>query len=118
MLASAEFWGSLSMNAVQDRRQTEGRRTSVAAIINDDKRINGRRENPDRRGAYLNITLDGEQFIFMMCTWLDTNARGAWHIGPNENEPNNSAARFRIRFDDDYDLEAFKIWLETWGYIN
>jgi len=103
------------MNAIQDRRQAESRWVSIAADINDNNRVSGRREFTDRRGAYLDVTQDSEHFLFMMCNWLGDNTKGAWHIGPNESEPKGSPVSCRVRFDDPYDLEAFSVWLEIWG---
>ena len=103
------------MDSSQDRRQVESRRVSVSAEINEDKRASdGRRSGVDRRGAFLNVTHDSEDFLFLMCTWLNTMIKGTWYIGPNESEPDASPVSFRVRFDEEADLAAFNEWLEIW----
>ena len=103
------------MLATQDRRQTESRRVSVAADIKEDKRSDGRRSDNDRRGKYLNIDHDSENFLFGMCEWLNASTKGAWQIGPNESEPEGSPVSCRVRFDDEADLAAVLAWMDTWS---
>jgi hypothetical protein len=102
------------MLATQDRRQTESRRVSVSADIKEDQRSDGRRSDADRRGNYLNIDHDSENFLFEMCEWLNSSTKGAWLIGPNESEPAGSPVSCRVRFDEEADLTAFITWMNDW----
>jgi hypothetical protein len=95
------------MGMNEDRRQSESRRVSVSAEIENDQRSDGRRKSDDRRGKFVNVDKDSENSLFEMCKWLKASYKGAWQIGTNESEPNGSAVSCRIRFEDETDLMAF-----------
>jgi hypothetical protein len=81
-----------------DRRSGQSRRISIAPKDDDKRNRSDRRASSDRRGHHVNLMISDDQGIQDIFTWLIDNADDTWTIGPNDNEPPESAVTCRVRF--------------------
>lgn len=100
-------------NPSSDRRSSQSRRISVAPTDEDKRNQSDRREGNDRRGYHVNLMISDDQGIQDVFAWLIGNADDNWTIGPNDNEPQESAVTCRVRFESESQMVAFADWVNS-----
>ncbi len=96
-----------------DRRSGQFRRIAIIPTDADKRSQSDRREGSDRRGYHVNLMISDDQGIQDVFTWLIDNADDSWTIGPNDNEPAESAVTCRVRFQSESQMAAFADWVNS-----
>ncbi len=96
-----------------DRRSDQSRRIAIAPTDDDKRSHPDRREGDDRRGYFVNLMVSDDQGIQDIFTWLIENADDSWTIGPNDNEPPESAVTCRVWFESESQMTTFADWVNT-----
>jgi hypothetical protein len=94
-------------------RRSGPRRISIAPTGADKRDNSDRREGSDRRGYHVNLMISDDQGIQEIFAWLIDKADDTWTIGPNDNEPAESAVTCRVRFANESDMTAFADWVNS-----